>query len=34
MTNNDLANAIATIAAQTNAFRTALLNLGLIKGAA
>lgn len=28
-----IANAIATLAAQTNAMRTALVNLGLIKGA-
>lgn len=27
-----IANALATIIAQTNAFRTALVNLGLIKG--
>lgn len=27
-----IANAIATIAAQTNAFRTALVNLGLLTG--
>ena len=27
-----IANALATIVAQTNAFRTALVNLGLIKG--
>jgi hypothetical protein len=27
-----IANALATVIAQTNAFRTALVNLGLIKG--
>ena len=34
VTNNDLANAVATIIAQGNAKRTALVNTGLIKGSA